>query len=280
VNPIQVAITVSNDTLICQNGSATLNALATGGTNFLYHWDMSTSTLSSQIVTPLINSSFIVFGENQNGCISTPKTINVTIRPGLTGTITPNDTICSYDSKELDASTTGGIGAPYEYEWSTSEITNGLSSSIHVTISISKTFSVKISDGCETTPIYLFDTLIVEEIVNPTFICDNDKKCESAIFEINNTTNSTLLDHISWEISDGNSFGNLNAITTGEMSAGTYSVKLNTFSKEGCINSLLINNFLISYPKPQAIFAYSPNPVKMFNTEVQFGNSSIGAVSY
>jgi gliding motility-associated-like protein len=64
------------------------------------------------------------------------------------------------------------------------------------------------------------------------------------------------------------------------MDAGMYNVQLIVESPNGCIDSTTFFNFLTVYPQPTANFTYSPNPVKMFNTEVQLTNYSSNGVSY
>ena len=48
--PDQFAINVSNDSTICENGTASLNASTPGVTNSLFHWQHTNDTESVQLV--------------------------------------------------------------------------------------------------------------------------------------------------------------------------------------------------------------------------------------
>ena len=53
IDPDEVVITVSSDTLICQNGTATLIASATGGTDFTYDWSIPGDDSGTQTISPV-----------------------------------------------------------------------------------------------------------------------------------------------------------------------------------------------------------------------------------
>ena len=69
VDPAPVTISVSNDTLICENGTAYLVASATGGTSYLFNWDHTASTDPNQNVNPAVATTYTVVAENENGCL-------------------------------------------------------------------------------------------------------------------------------------------------------------------------------------------------------------------
>ena len=46
------------------------------------------------------------------------------------------------------------------------------------------------------------------------------------------------------------------------------------------MDSITYTNYLVSHPIPVADFSWNPNPVKMFNTQVQFNNQSEFATDY
>lgn len=278
-NPTQVVISVSNDTLICQNGSATLVASATGGTSYTYHWDMTANTSATQVVSPTVNTSYTVFAENQNGCVSTPQTVNVTLKGPLVGTITPDHTICPGEETSIEATCSGGDGGPYTFNWSTLEVGFGMDDEIDDSPMMDRNYTVTITDGCETTPLLLSDTVHVAPVVVPQFIVDDNQVCEPAVFVLHNTTDPTLIGTFQWNISDGSTYSNQMTLNTTEMVAGSYDVQLTVTSLDGCVGTLTIDDFIIANPKPHAVFQY-PSPIKMFNTTVPFTNTSTSAVSY
>ena len=89
--------------MICENGTAQLLASATGGTSYLFNWDHTGDTGPSQPENPTVGTTYTVFAENENGCVSTPESIDVTIRLPLTGTITAWDTICPTYNTDITA---------------------------------------------------------------------------------------------------------------------------------------------------------------------------------
>ena len=50
IDPAPVVVSVSNDTLICENGTASLVASAIGGLTYTYNWSHSASLLPNQPV--------------------------------------------------------------------------------------------------------------------------------------------------------------------------------------------------------------------------------------
>ncbi len=89
VNPLPV-LTVSNDTTICNGGSATL--MVSGATSYL--WLSSGGTGSTEVVSPTDTTTYTVIGTDINGC-SSVEDIEVTVAqlPILT---TSNDTtVCA-----------------------------------------------------------------------------------------------------------------------------------------------------------------------------------------
>lgn len=280
VNPPEVIVSVSNDTLICQNGTAQLLASATGGSSFLYHWDHSASALNSQSVNPLINSLYTVLAENENGCLSSSETIDVTIRNPITGNISPDITICPGYPTTLSADAIGGIGAPYLFTWNTGETGNGSNHSIIANPPQTTLYTVAITDACESTPLVLSMTVTLAPLPVPLISVDLDNKCEPATFVLTNETDSTMSDYIYWEISDGQIFIDQDVVYTDEIWSGLYNVQLVVTSPFGCIDSTTFNNYLRVHPKPVADFRHNPNPVLMFNTQVQLTNYSVNGSSY
>lgn len=279
-NPDQIELEVSNDTLICENGTATLQGIASGGLSFLYHWDFTTDNGATQIVNPTNNSSYSVYAENENGCISETEIINVNVRPSISGTITPNSAICPYYPIDIDADASGGNNGPYLFSWSTGENNNGLNSVITVSPTVTTTYTVTITDQCESTPLILSTEVEVLPLPIPLISTMDPAICEPAVFTINNTTDPSMVGNLYWEVSNGDIFVNQESITTNPLSAGNYSLQLIVTSPQGCVDSMTFNNFLTVYPKPEAIFTYSPNPVLMFNTNVQLTNYTLNGENY
>src|SRR5690554_4302175 len=99
----EVELEVSNDTTICENGEATLSALATGGTNFTYFWSHTTDNGPIQPVLPTSETTYTVRAENTEGCGSSIEEITVSVLPPLNLLTSPSQTICLGESINIVA---------------------------------------------------------------------------------------------------------------------------------------------------------------------------------
>ena len=281
VDPPVVTITASADTLVCQNGEATLIASATGGTSYTYNWGHTTDTGSIQEVEPTANTTYTVFATNQNGCNSPTEDIVVNVRNPITGTISIEDTICPGYPTTLTAAAVGGIGAPFTFVWSNSESGNGANHTINnVNPAVTTIYTVTVEDVCESTPLVMTTRVVVAPLPIPLISTDINNVCEPAVFNLTNETDPTMVQDVFWSVSNGDMFQNQSTVTTSPIWDGLYNVQLIVTSPQGCIDSTTFYNYLNVYPKPIADFRYSPNPVLMFNTKVKFVNYSINGDSY
>ena len=109
VNPSPVA-TVSNDTTICQGGTAVV--FASGGANYLWS---NGSTNSAIFVSPLITTDYDVTVTNAFGC-EDYATVTVFVNPVPLVNAGGDVDICLGESIQLDVSATGA-GPVYGYQW-------------------------------------------------------------------------------------------------------------------------------------------------------------------
>lgn len=276
VNPPAVTISVSNDTLICENGSANLSAQAANGSNFSYNWNHTTDVMPNQTVTPLTPTYYYVSATSDAGCISTVDSIFVDLNPPLSGTISAPVTICPGDQTLLTATATDGNGGPYTYTWSTGDVGSGNTHSVTVSPTSSTTFSVTITDACETTPVTYTTDVTVAPLPQPSFEALIDSMCSPGMFTLVNTTDPSTVQSATWMISDGSSYNALDTIVTGEMATGAYDVTLTIVSPIGCVNTTTVNDFIVAMPIPVSNFRYSPDVVTAFSTTVTFDNLSTG----
>lgn len=281
IDPPAVTITASNDTLICENGTAYLTASATGGTSYLFHWGHTGSTSANQTVTPTSQTVYTVYAENENGCISATEQITVSVRPGLSGSISPYDTICPGYPTTINAAVVGGIGAPYTYVWSSGETqTTGNMHSISANPPSTQMYTVTITDGCESTPLTLQTEIWVAPLPVPSFYVVDPDQCEPAEFTIINTTDPAMSQYVYWLIDGEQEFLNQDTILTDSLWAGFYDLQMIVTTYHGCVDSLTFEDALQVKPRPIADFRYTPNPVLMFNTTVNFQNYSVNGDTY
>ncbi len=278
-------ITVSNDTTVCENGTVTLVANATGGGGgpYTYYWDFTGSTAPTQIVNPVApGGTYSVYAESGNGCISATESINVTMYPPLTGTITPDDTICPGYPTDITATVSGGIGTPYNFVWSSGETQNGNNTSMTISANPPSTqnYFVTITDQCESTPLVMSTNIRVAPLPVPSYEVLDPEQCEPAVFTVVNTTPDSLSQYVYWAVDEDYIYINQDTIVTPAFMEGTYNIQMIVTTYEGCVDSLTFVDALEVKPRPTASFTHSPNPVQMFNTEVFFANTSYLGYTY
>jgi gliding motility-associated-like protein len=282
VNPPQIIISTSNDTLICQNGTGYLSASATGGTTYTFNWSNIASTNDSVSVNPIGDSTYYVQAESENGCLSAIDSIIVTVRLPISGIISPQDTVCPGYPATLSVTGNDGLGSPYNFVWSDGSTGTGVSNTIFVTPTTDSVYTVTITDGCESTPLVLTTKVVIAPLPVPLIqITDGiDKKCEIADFKLLNISDTLMTQSVIWNVSNGLTASNIDTLSVEGLSAGLYDVQLIVTSPQGCIDSTTFNNYLTVYPQPISMFKFSPNPVYMFNTQVNFTSYSTGAESF
>lgn len=281
IDQVPMTITVSADTTICENGTATMTASATGGTTYTYHWGHTGDVNATQVANPMVNTTYTVFAENEHGCLSPTESMDVSMYPPISGTISGWDTICPGYPTMVSATSAGGIGTPYDFVWSTGDTHNGSGNhSISVNPPVTTTYTLTVSDGCESTPLVLTTNVRVAPLPVPAIDVLNPVQCEPAQFDIVNTTDPTLSQFTYWLVNGSQQFINQDTITTSPLMAGDYDVQLVVTTYEGCVDSTTFVAALHVDPKPKADFKYTPNPVLMFNTNVYFTNYSFNGYTY
>lgn len=278
--PAQLTFVTSNDTIICQNGTAQLQSLATGGNSFNYTWSFTNNLNANQNFSPETDTIITVYATSDLGCTTSTESITIQVRDSLTGTIPQNLSVCPGYPVTISVTTIGGFNAPYNYSWSTGQAATGNGSSVTVSPTAQSQYSVTITDACESTPLVLSTTVSVLPLPIPQISTPLNEKCELASFTLKNETDPLMADHVIWNISNGTTYIDQETIDVENLVAGTYSVQLIVTSPQGCIDSSTFSNFLTVHPKPESLFKYTPNPVKMFNTLVNLSNYSTNGASF
>lgn len=283
IDPPAVLISVSNDTIVCENGTANLLASGSGGAGapFTYTWGHSPATGDASDVNPTIPSVYTVFVADANGCVSATENINVDLYPPLSGNISPNDTICPGYPTDIWANCSGGIGQPYTFTWSTTDTQTGPDNhQFSVNPPQTTTYTVTVNDGCETTPWTTTTEVFVAPLPVPDYEVLDPEQCEPAVFHIVNRTDPALSEFVYWWVEPSMQFLNQDTIVTDTLMAGYYDLQMIVTTDQGCIDSLTFIDALHVKGQPKADLKHAPNPVLMFNTNVLFTNYSVGATSY
>lgn len=281
--PAQLIIHTSNDTLICQNGFVDLSAwIDVQGLSETYHWSGTTSASGTVHLGPYTTNQIItVYAEGPGGCVSSTDSIQITVRQPLSATISPFDTICpGYPTTVKLNGIAGGL-APYTVTWNTGETQTGITSmEIIANPPQTQTYIATINDVCETTPLILSTEVFVAPLPEPKMSVVTPELCEPAVFEIHNESDPATTANFVWYYPKDLSAINEQVIYTDTLMAGQYDVVLIVTSPLGCVDSIRMKDFLTVQPRPISNFAWSPNPVRQFNTEVYFQDLSSLATYY
>lgn len=284
VNPSPILMVTSNDTVICQNGTASISASSVGGVLLDFEWiqiptGISYQTMNTQLVSPVVNTWYTVIGENNTGCQTAPDSIFVSYFSSLSGTISSDTLICPGVQVNLIGTASGGDGGPYNFAWSTGETGNGLSMVIDVNPISSTNYSVTLTDNCESSPL-VFNSLVTTSIAPvASFASPIREKCERAVFDLAILTDPTTYISSQWSISDGQQYQNSNSFTTTSMTNGIYDVKLVLANATGCTDTSELVGYLVAHQNPTASFLCSPENPTIFNPEVAFIDFSTGNIS-
>ena len=266
--PPQISLTTSSDTTICVGTSATISALASGGTApYTYTWSNGV-TGSSQTVSPTGNTVYSVVATDANGCNSASHNVAVSLYPVLNLSVTPTQYVCPGQSTVISATVSGGNGGPYSYMWS-----NGsTSSSQTVSPTSTTTYYVTATDNCSPA---VMDSVLVNVFDLPviTFTADTFAGCEPLTVTFYNTSNNTS--NPVWNFGDGSTASGDTIMHT-YMNNGVYDVQLSVTGTGGCVDSLNQQNFITVYNTPIADFYYVPDSIDMLNTRVEFYDNSFG----
>src|SRR5690606_2563460 len=141
----------------------------------------------------------------------------------------------------------GGL-SPYTITWSSGEVGNGTAMNIEVNPSVTETFEVTINDICESTPLVLDVEVTVAPLPVPSMSSLDPSICEPAVFNLMNTTDPTMVQNVTWILSDGQFYVNQNDVITDPMPAGSYDVQMIVVSPDGCIDSITNYDYLTVYP--------------------------------
>lgn len=134
------------DTTICYGTKANIVVKATGGNGkYTFIWNNGLKNGTSQVVSPLVTTSYIVTLTDSCSSAILKDTIWVNVLPALSDKLTTNDdTLCLGKTTVLKVRTFGGKGYDYKIEWDNAST----DSTTLVTPGFSKYYKVKISDGC------------------------------------------------------------------------------------------------------------------------------------
>ena len=275
LEPLEVTVTNSGDTTICIGGTATATAIAQNGVPpITYNW---TGAIGSPImVTPSQDTTLSVFAVDGNGCSSVTTTLTVSLNPVLTAQTSTDETICLGETANISASANGGDGN-YTYTWD-----NGLPSISNHTVSptVTTTYNVTVSDGCETPDVTGQVTVTVEQTPYSGFTGAPLVGCTpvNAVFASDSTApaGATCV----WDFGNGITANTCGNASHNYVTPGLYTVSYTVTSANGCTSASSQTDYVEVYPIPTADFYFSPTNPTLISTQVNFTNTSLDETTY
>lgn len=259
---------------ICVSNCMNLSATASGGTGNTYDfiWTGISSTGSVQSVCPGQDTTYAVYAEDVNGCVSNVEIFEIKLYDSLSVTTEKETEICPGDTVFLSAIGEGGNGQGYRYEWTPlTGLSAGVGQSINAYPGGTTTYTVRLSDACGSPTVTDTIRVNVREIPEIDFtVADSVEGCEPFSTTLINETSPVQFTR--WDIGDFSTTGF--TVDLLDMSPGEYDVTLYITTPEGCEGELRRRNYLRVYRTPEADFYMDPNPTTIFNTNIQFRNQS------
>ena len=272
VNVSYLTLTSSGDKTICDGNSATLSAALSGGgiAPFNYTWNTGETT-SDITVNPTIETEYNVFVTDADGCISNTESITVSIIPKVEMAIYVNTAIVCPGDPALITSTVTSGQPPYT-------IINAEGDIVNVTDIVypyqTETYTYTVTDACGTTASDMVE-INTYDVPQLDIQADVLQGCEPLVVQFlvpNSDENSTY----QWTYSNGSISDIANGANTLHVfdNYGTYNVGVSMITDDGCMNSLVINNLIDVYRKPDARFITNPQTVSIINPNINFTNLS------
>ncbi|MGD1845588.1 MAG: PKD domain-containing protein [Salibacteraceae bacterium] len=284
--PTEVVVTPSfSQTTICVSNCVNISAPASGGSGgpYTYHWTIvgGSGFLGNSMthnVCPTQNTTYEVYAEDVQGCLSNVSTITVNLYDTLVVT-TSNDTdICPGAAAHLFASGTGGNGVGFTYSWfPIAGLSNPTLSNPVATPTQTTTYTVTLNDFCGSPAVTEQVTVTVNPVPTVDFTAAPTEGCEPLSVQFTNL--STLTSSCSWEFGDGRSNNSCSPNHDFD-NDGSYDVTLTVTSPDGCEASLTQSDYITVRPNPLPRFEVSPNPTTLLNTRLQFVDKSIGDINF
>ena len=279
--PSPLNLSVTNDTIICIGGTATVSATANGGIPpYSYNW-VNLGGNGPHNVNPQSSNYYKVNVTDSLGCVSINDSVLVALHPPILVT-SQGEFICPGDSINLGVTTIGGNGGPFNYLWtdgSGSTLGTQTSSSV-IPINDSSYYYVTVSDNCETPDNN--DSVLVRWYDIPKVLFDSDTTAGCYPLEVyfyNNTDISQVMS-CEWHMGNGFSSNNIDTVVTEYTNPGSYHITLEVTNTNGCKNDTTFFNYIDIYDHPVAGFISYPNPASILTPTVQLQDTSSADVVY
>jgi large repetitive protein len=272
-----IVLTMGPDTTICLGGEANLCPVITGGTApYSFLWDGIPDTYC--LTTSIIGVHNLQV-EDVNGCTSEVLDQTVFQYEPLSVFASASITICPGDDVVLAGEAGGDGPAGYTYEWTNDSDASILFGPVqNVNPETTTTYTLTVSSGCENTASTTV-TVTTYPMPIPLITSDITEGCEDLMVNFSALSDPALVSTLVWDFGDGTvgEGWDLNHLYTDPM---CYTVTLDITSVNGCEISGSFVDFICVWPQPIANFEYIPTQPDLYNTTVDFSNTSTAATAY
>lgn len=211
------------------------------------------------------------------GTCSLFSTLNIAFAGLTTMTIANDTSICYMGDLNLDQITQASGQAPFTYEWTYNGnvVANTADATLNPTTSGQACLTVV--DDCGYSITQCFNVTVAPD-VTVTFDSPDPSKCWPETLTVNNTTDPSTYQNMSWDISNGDHVLNQDQLDLNFAAPGTYDVTLSVVTSIGCAYSATIPNYLTSFDPPVAGYIADPQPTDANNTVINFTDQSLGNI--
>lgn len=285
--PSFLDLIVSPNPTICFGQSTQLTAAGQGGTPaYTYSWTPNTLTGGGPItVNPTTTTSYIVSVLDSKGCSHSPQVITVNVSAPLS-VISNSIELCHSANGILTPTITStGNGGPYTYAWSPG---SGSNSTLMYTgsapnVATTNTVSVTINDGC--TIMNPMASAIFTIVTNPLptvdFVASATEVCAPSTINFTATPGTPGGYSYSWLNDDKDIMGTTNPVSHQYTQGDTISISVTiTNTLTGCFATTTKNDYIVVHKTPIASFYAVPPVASILDPNIDFVNTSQGAVSY
>lgn len=280
LSPVTVTA-AANPVTVCIGNNTTLTATASGGSIANYTWTPGNISGNNVPVSPAINTTYRVTGQDNFGCNDTAYvTVNVNTVPVASFSVSP-DPSCTGDTVVVNYTGNAGAAASYNWNFGGGNIISGNNAGpykISYVNAGTTTMNLAVNEnGCASSTAQ--QTLNIKQRYTASFTISSDSICSGKNITISYTGNGNAAANYSWDFGNG--------IIQQGSGQGPYVVAFNNnnnpylslgVSSNGCTSSVF-HDTLVVISKPVA--AFTANPISGCDSITSiFNNSSQYASSY
>jgi gliding motility-associated-like protein len=281
-----ILIPVVSNPNICYGMSTQISASGQGGASpqvYTYTWTPSTIVgAGPHTVNPTTTTSYTVMVSNAQGCTASPKVLTVMVTPSLSA-IGTTSTLCHNGTAFLSPiMTSPGRGAPYTYTWTpAAPSSNTLTVTGNAPLAATTvTYGLIIDDGCTIPTATVIFTVITNPLPTATFTASLLQGCAPLTVTLTGTSDNAS-DVFTWSDNVNHSLVTGNPSPMVFADSGMYSITAAVQNPlTGCISTVVKNNYIEVFPQPIASFYANPSSASIIDPNIDFVNTSQGAVSY